>query len=99
MRVQKAKCGVCYFCDALDFHEQWRRAGGLFLERSLTSRAPDGWARTRWSRVGRDEKRINSGSRDRRVCEVGLEELCLDVLHELVKVSDRIESELGQEPV
>ena len=49
--------------------------------------------------AGGDEERIDPGSGHGRVGEIGLEELCLDVLDELVKVTAWIEALVGREPV
>lgn len=83
---------MCNFCDAFNFDEQWCRTSRLFLARCLADGVPNiGWAG--W--VGSDEKRIDSRSGHCRVGEIRLEELCLDVLDELIKVSVWVEAELG----
>lgn len=99
MCIQEAECRVRNFCDALDFDEQWCRTSGLFPTRCLAGRAANaGRARASCIWVGNDEKRINTGPGHCRVGKIGLEELCFDVLDELVKVSVRIKAELGREP-
>lgn len=101
MRVQKVESRVRDFCNALDLDEQWRWASGLFFALGLATSASNvGRARTGWwIGAGSDKQRVDSRTWYGRVGEVRLQELCFDVLDELVKVPVWVEVELGSDPV